>query len=185
MKSALIKYAIGVIAAIAIIAALYAWFKPDVTPPVSVHEIAKVDPAVKVLTKKAKNIQYITVYDKKQASKALGLPESVSNDDTKQVLASAEIKPYGGSQTVTAVLDESTGNTGILVKRNPLPFFEFRNDKEIGVRVGTSTDGVVADLYGRWTFARIGSVHLAGYGEVSGNEMNTRAKAMLEASYRW
>jgi len=81
------------------------------------------------------------------------------------------------------VLDTKTGESKLIAKQQPVPFIDFENKKEIGVRYGaTIKNGMEADIYGRWDFLRIGNVHLGVYGEAN---TSGDAKAMVGISYRW
>jgi hypothetical protein len=127
--------------------------------------------------------QEIVVLDKKSAAKKMQIPEALSNDDHQQITATAAVPPYEGQTNTLAVIDTSTGESKIIARQEPLSFFAFETKKEIGVRYGiTVKNGMEGDVYGRWDFLRVGSIHLGVYGEV-----NTQgdAKAMLSAAYRW
>ena len=92
------------------------------------------------------------------------------------MLAVGELAPWKGKTEVISTLNTKTGVGRIISKRLPLPFIDFQNDKEIGLTYGTDVE-----IYGRWTFLRVGNIYVAGYasyrrdGEIAG----------IQASYRW
>lgn len=164
-----------------ILAVLYLWW--DFRNPKVEYQKEMVPVPVHKLIEHTKYVQLGCVntvaYDKADASKRLDVPDSVREDETKQVTAAGEIGPYRGITTVTVVLDTGTGRTSLLSRREPLPFFALMNDREFGMRMSS---GGQYDIFGRWTFARVGAIHLAGYAEV-----NTQPEGMaaIEGSYRW
>jgi hypothetical protein len=163
-----------------ILAVIYLWW--DYRHPKVQYEKEFVEVETPKYLERTKYVQLECVnavaYDKSDASKRLDVPDSIKTDEAKQITAAGEIGPYRGTTTVTAVFDTGTGRTSLLSRREPLPFFALMNDKEIGMRYGASR----YDVFGRWTFIRVGAVHLAGYAE-----MNTRPEGVLsiEGSYRW
>jgi hypothetical protein len=167
-----------------IASAIYAWLKKPAflttTEYVRVPEIKEV---VKVKRVNVPGPKEIVTIEKPVIVEKLKLPEDIAQDQNKQITATGEIPPYEGKTNVVAVMDTQAGTSEIIAKQQPLPFIAFKNEKEFGIRAGLDTiEGKRGDLYGRWTFFRIGSVHLALYGEG-----NTRpeGKAMLDISYRW
>lgn len=163
---------------------IYAWFKKPAffttTEYVSVPEIKEV---VKVKRVNVPGPKEIVTIEKPVVIEKLKLSDSIAQDQSKQITATGEIPAYEGKTNVVAVMDTQAGTSEIVAKQQPLPFFAFKNEKELGIRAGLDTiDGKRGDVYGRWTFLRIGSVHCALYGEG-----NTRpeGKAMLDISYRW
>lgn len=124
----------------------------------------------------------IQVIEKEVVVEKLVLPEPVASDERKEVTAAAEVPAYEGKTSVVSVIDMETGKTEIHAKQLPRPFLELLNRKELGLRVGYDTGiEMTGEAYGRWTFLRVASFHLAAYGEVA----EDNAKAMLELSYRW
>jgi len=180
-----VSWATRIIFLIAVIAgasALWGWFHPKV-----VTNTEYVNAPVEKIVTKIKRVEVpitkVITYEKPIIVEKLKLPDWLKTDADKQVIANAEIQPYEGKTSAVAILDTKSGEAQIIAKQKPLPFFEFKNEKEIGVRYGYASTGLPeADIYGRWTFARVGSLHSALY--VEGNT-KPEGKAMVEVSYRW
>lgn len=147
------------------------------TTPAPIPAAAKV-PVVRVPVKHGT----IQVLDKPTLERKIDLPAAVKNDPKAQVTATASL-PKSEGYSVVAFVNTSTGRTGLLVEPKPRPLAEFLNERELGIRYGINTrGGQGGDIYGRYTFARIGNVHAAIYAEAS---TYPAAKAEVELSYRW
>ena len=182
----------GLLIFVAILAgapAIYGWFfRPAPDAPHVFIEAPSAKEVIKI-KKVFVPVKQVEVIDKAPASKKLSLPDSIKNDDNKQITVTGEVKPdrNKGDIQAVAVLDTSTGKSTMFMKQKYLPLFGFENEKEIGVRYGIaiSLAGDIApasaEIFGRWTFARVGAMHLAVYGEAS----QRQAQAMIEGSYRW
>ena len=191
MDIRLIKEADGktwAIAALVILLAVscaVAWYRGNEVQVVSKTEYVSV-PQVKEVVKIKRveiPIEKVVVLEKEAAAKKLDLPADIKNNPDKQITATAEIPPYEGKTNVLAILNASSGGTTILARQLALPFFDFENKKEIGIRYGASIKNTMeGDLYGRWDFFRVASVHLGLYGEVN---TTGDGKAMLQAAYKW
>lgn len=90
----------------------------------------------------------IKALPKRQALKALAMPEetplgdgTTMASDTKQITATADLKPSRGGYTQAAVIDTVTGQTQIVTKEKPLPWFRLGGTTELGVGLGISTKG--------------------------------------------
>ena len=175
--------------------ALHSWFsdKPTVSQReyIPAKEIKK---AEKIKHKKITVKSQIDVLDKDEAVEKLKINDPVKSDKNKEITATAEIQTYHGKTNVISVLDTKTGTSEIIAKQVPLSLFGFENKKEIGVRVGYSTDEweTRSTVFGRWSFARIGNVHLGIYGEANSRgeangEANSRGEGVvqLELTYRF
>ena len=179
---------IGVLIAaliLAVMSAIYFWYAERNKPPVSQIEYIKV-PEVKTVTKiqrvEVPGPERIVTIEKPVIIEKLKLPEWVKDAD-KQIIATAEIQPHDGKTNTVAVLDIKTGVAEIIAKQEPPAFMAFTNQKEFGVRAGYATDRELrATVYGRWSFARVGKIHLGVYGE--GNSQGDGI-AQLEVSYRF
>lgn len=188
------KIIFAVIAVIAIAIAAYAVTR---TQKVRIQrEYIKV-PEIRTVTK-IKRVQVpvkeIEVIEKEKIIEVIKeIPQTIKDDPNKQITATAEIAPYEGQTDVVAVIDTASGKSEILAHQRPLPFFGFENKKELGIRYGVSTSGQVADIFGRWSFLRLGRAHIAAYAEATtrkdsrqtGMTYKPEAKAMAEVSYRW
>lgn len=188
MKTKIILAVIAVIAVIALVIAGYAITRP---PKVKIQkEYVKV-PEIRTVTKIKRvkvPVKEVEVIEKEKIVEVLKeIPQAVKDDPNKQITATGIVEPHKGKTDVIATFDTQTGKTELLAKARPLPFAEFLNEKEFGVRYGVSTGGQVADIYGRWIVGRLGNAHFALYGEAATKaaEMKPEAKAMIDISMRW
>lgn len=183
----LVIFAVTVLFLIAAASAMWSWYASK--PPLEAGQYAVLPGIKKVAGAKKVRVagpREIVTIDKAAAAAKLDLPGHIAGDDSKQVIATAEVPPYEGKTDVVAVMDTAKGTAGLIARRQPLPLVAFIDRKEIGIRgglvAGRDGTGCRADVYGRWTFVRVGSVHAGMYGEVSGGQ---EGKAMLDLSYRW
>jgi len=165
--------------------ALWGWFRPN-PPGASKTEYIPV-PQEKIVTKiKTVTVpgpERIVTIDKPTIVEKLKLPDWLKEDKDKQVIANADIVPHKGHTSAVAIIDVKTGEAQILAKQLPPPFFDFEQTKEIGMRYGVSSDsGTAAAIYGRWTFARVGNIKAALYGEI---DNDAKGKAQLDLRYEW
>ncbi len=176
----------GIITLIAVTSAGVAWYKLQHTPILTKTEyveVPKIKTVTKIKTVKVPGPTQIVTVEKEVVVEKLKLPEWVKTDEDKQVIATAEVPPYAGKTEAVAVIDTKTGESQIIAKQAPLPLFGFENKKELGIRAGINLkDEAEGGIYGRWSFLRVGNLHLGAYGEA-----NSRgdAKAMLEIGYRF
>jgi glucose/arabinose dehydrogenase len=86
----------------------------------------------------------IVTIEKEVVAEKLKLPGEISSNPDKQIIATAVVAPYDGDTHAVAVMDTKTGQGSISVKQEPLPFFAFKNLKEMGGRGGIalSSEGV-------------------------------------------
>jgi hypothetical protein len=177
--------AIVALVVLLILAVIVAWYRGNNEIPTSKTVYINV-PEVKEVVKIKRieiPVEKIVVIEKEAAAKKLDLPEDIKNDPAKQITASGVVAPYEGKTNVLAVIDTGSGISSIVAKQVPLPFFDFENKKEIGIRYGVSFDNnLEGDLYGRWDFFRIANAHIGVYGEVN---TTGDAKAMIQAAYKW
>ncbi len=180
-------YALVAVVVLMAVAMLKGWYeKPATVTPVQFTPAQPIKETVKIKTVKVPGPKEIVTVEKPIIVEKLKLPDEIAKDPAKQITATAEVPPYEGETHAIAITDTQSGQSHIELKQEPLPLFSFKNDKEIGIRGGVGINGYSGDLYGRWTFARVGKFHIAAYGEMSGNQaLRPDAKAMLEISYRW
>lgn len=102
--------------------------------------------AVKARKIKTPPPKEIVVYDKFELSAKLKMPElKLERGDP---LAVAEIPSHIGPTTTIAMLDNTTGETRIIMRPEPPPFFQLK--KEFGVRAGFGTGNlIIGELYFR------------------------------------
>lgn len=79
------------------------------------------------------------------------------------VLSEGDVPASQGGFDLKTTLSPTTGEVTIWAKPTPRAFFGFENDQEIGIRYNL-TEG---QLFGRWTFVRVGSFYGSAYAEGS------------------
>lgn len=178
---------IVVLSAVIAFALIKGWYAGNSnTPRLPEYASLPAEKPVANLQRRRTAVKEVEVYDKKSVSDVLKLPENISNAPEKEITANAEIPAYKGKTSVISVIDKNTGRSEIVAKQKPLPLFEFLNEKEIGIRYGyqfsLASPSMAGEIYGRYTFARLGNVHIAAYGVI---DNKPTAKAMIEGSYRW
>lgn len=161
----------AIIITLAFMSAIYAWYGERNKPPMSQTEyvnVPEIKEVVKIKRVEVPGPEKIVTIEKKVLVEKIKLPEWFLAE-TEQAIATAVIPPYEGKTNVISTLNTETGIGNIIAKQEPLPFMQFENKKEAGVRVGYTTDGAKAHttIYGRWNFMRIGNVHLGLYGEAN------------------
>jgi len=172
-----------VIAILCASSAVHGYFNPRLETQTVYVEVDVPKDVVRVETREIL-VDRVVVKWKTRIIKVLPeLPESIKSDKTKQITAVGDIPPYAGHTRVVAVFDTDTGVTSLTSRRKSLPFFSSLNEKELGARYGLSgSSGMGFDIYGRWTFLRVGSIFSSMY--LEGNS-NSQFKAMLMAGYRF
>lgn len=127
----------------------------------------------------------VKAYDKKEATKKLGMPAGTVTTD-KEIITTGEVKPSQGGATVATVLDTKTGESRQVVEYHPRPLLALGGELAIGARAGITIKGEEAQIYIRKDILRVGPVYLAGYGEASATATaQTNAKAMIDVSMRF
>lgn len=178
--------ALIIICLCAIASSIYFWHKGNTTNVVSKTEFltGKEIPKVSKVKEQPVKIEKIMVKDKAEVAKILpALPETVVKDPNKQVTATTTIQPTENKTSVVSITDIQTGDTELLVKEEKASFFALENKKELGIRAGINSSGLIqSDIFGRWQVVRTGNLHWGIYGEVNSRG---EGKAMLEATYRW
>jgi len=130
----------------------------------------------------------IRVIPKAAASKALDLPQHVTQDDNKQVISTAHIGPAPDGATTVTVMDTVTGESTTLVKAKPRPLFAFQRGGAVGIRYGIDTNGQQqAALFVRQDVLRVANVYLAATAEARTAPVKGTSEAYgaVEVSYRW
>lgn len=130
----------------------------------------------------------IRVVPKKIASKKLDLPPEITADSTKQIIATAAVAKAPHGATAVTVMDTATGDSQILVKSNPRPFFEFLRTGAAGVRYGIDTNGQQqAAVFIRQDVLRVTNVHLTVAAEARTVPSRGTSEGVVSAeiSYHW
>jgi hypothetical protein len=179
----------GLVVALAVMAGsmLWSWYKPaPLVNPTQYTQAQPIKEVEKIQIVKVPGPAQIVTVEKERVIEKLKLPDEIAKDDAKQVVATAVVPPHEANTNAIAIMDTKTGESHIELKQEKPPFFAFKNDKEIGIRGGIGVHGKQVDIYGRYTFARVGRFHVAAYGEGTGSETGqSNGRAMLDLSYRW
>ena len=182
---------IFIIAALALISCIYNWYKP--ANPVTTKEYIRVPEEKQVQVIKRVPVPGPTVIqtiEKPVIVEKLKLPDWFAADKNEQAIANADLQPSKGGYSVIGTINTQTGKGGIIAKEKERPFFDFPNEKEIGLRAGITNNGMGADIYGKWDFVRAGNAYLGAYVEGSATQWtagsNTGSgKAMINISYKF
>ena len=124
----------------------------------------------------------VVIIKKEAVTKEYELPEAIKVNNAIQVTAMGEIAPYRGTTLVTAIYNSTSGGTRLISRQEPLPWFEFINDKALGMRYGLGAGGTGFDIYGRWDLIRM--KNLVGGGYLEGNS-SSEFKAMVQVEGRF
>lgn len=130
----------------------------------------------------------IRVIPKATAGEALGLPQDIKQDDTKQVISTADIGPAPDGATTVTVMDTVTGESTTLVRAKPRPLFAFQRSGAAGIRYGIDSRGEQqAALFVRQDVLRVGDVYLGVTAEARTVPTRGTSEALgaVEVSYRW
>ena len=141
-----------------------AWMKyrtslPSVLAP-QAKELAKEE------TKRL-NCSPVLVYRDRVETK-LGLPDIVTKDPDKHVVASSPVPASDYQHTMTAVYDEKVGDVNMFLRQDSLPWLSFNRRGALGVAYGFKDDanGSVARVYGRMDLMQIKRLHAGLLGNV-------------------
>jgi hypothetical protein len=175
---------IFIVALLAGASAIHSWFADKLVTSETFTEAKDMKKAKDITRERVKANVPIEVLKKEEAVKKLKIGDPIKSNPNIQITDTAELPPWEGKTNVLATWDTAEGKIKINAEQVPLSFFGFENKKELGVRVGYSTDGMEmrSTVFGRWQFARIGNVHLGIYGEA-----NSRGEGIgqLEISYKF
>ena len=154
------NFLLGVAATLIVVGGLYLWGKtrdplPSVLAPPS-KELANAP--TDTLTCKP-----VIVYRDK-VEKALGLPETVTRDTDKHVVASSPVPASDYPHTMTAVYDQGTGGVDMFLRRDPMPWVAAVTRYNLGLYYGarTDADALVARLVASGEFLQLKRLNLGG-----------------------
>jgi hypothetical protein len=181
------KIIIGVLVALLLTAtasALYFWYKkPPATNTTTYVNVPQIKEVIKIKRVEVPGPERIVTIEKQTIVEKLGLPEWVRTNADEQAIATAVIEPYKGKTNAVALLNIKTGVGQIIAKQEPIPLFGFVNDREVGIRAGINIKGEPeTTAYGKWSFARIGNVHIGAYADAGSTGT---AKIQIEAGFRF
>lgn len=162
MKSALRLFLVFVLCALAMSGAWYWWVSTGTPVQPGTVEAVPATPAPQLALSPLAVIE-VTAPIKARAptaKKALKLPDAVQADQSQHVLDAARIAPSDRAQTVTAVLDATTGETRTYVVAEPLPWLDFRQRGDAGAYLGVKHGEPTLRLQARHEFAQVKAMHL-------------------------
>lgn len=109
----------------------------------------------------------VVVYRDKVETK-LGLPDIVTKDQDKHVVASSKVPASDYPHTMTAVYDEKVGGVDMFLRQDPLPWASFNRRAALGVAYGFKDDanGAVTRVYGRMDLMQVKRLRLGLLGDV-------------------
>ena len=163
-----------IIAAITIIAAVYAWFKP-LPPPQKEYVTIEVPRDIIKIKRVEVPVEKIVVIEKEKLIIKRELPDWLKKEDNVQVTSIGLVQPYRGKTEVLSTINIKTGESTLLQRQLRLSFIQLLNEKEIGVKYGTEFTS-----FAKYTFLRTGNLYFSGYAQLG--KTNT---AQIEVSYRW
>lgn len=100
-----------------------------------------------------------------------------------QVTATAAIPESKNGVDVISVTNTATGETTLVAKEQPAPWFQLRNDAAIGVKYGVNQNLIyVGTAYGKWDFLRVRNFYLSANGDIS---TDGAARLQVGGEYRW
>ena len=180
----------GVIAVIALIAGLVAWYKPSLPAlPSNTYVEAPAQPKAGAVPKVDVEVKKVKVIPKGTAVKVIkDLPEEVVTDTNTEVTNTATTGPSKAGVDIVTVINKETGETKILVKEKSRSLIEFLNEKRIGVAYGITTENgqQFAKVFGEWTVLRVGSVHVGVQADIRAKQSGaTEGAATAVLDYRW
>ena len=175
---------LGLVAILALSAAVYSWYRPEkVVNRTEYAKAPEIKETIKIQRVEVPGPERIVTIEKEKVVKELSMPDWIATDKLQQVIATASFPASRSGYNAVALLNTQIGEGQIVAKERPLSLFAFEDYKEAGLRYGLSTQtGQMGELFARWQFLRIGAIHLGAYGEAGSRP---EAKAMLEISYQF
>jgi hypothetical protein len=123
------------------------WIDATVSKPIAAVEKVEIKPAK------------LKVYAKPAKAK-LKLPDAIQQDESLYVLSSSTVKPSLRPQTVTTVVNEATGESTTITRREAYPLLAFENTNRVSLNYGVNArlDRVGWITYEK-TFAQVKGWH--------------------------
>ncbi|KIO49611.1 hypothetical protein [Nitrosospira sp. NpAV] len=166
MAKALTLCAVGLV----VVALLWLWHVSQLQPlpQVSVSTPAETAPEVEdapkvpVVTKAP-----IRVYSGgKVLKKKLNLPSAVAEDPAREIIASSQAKADDHPQTITTVINTTTGDSETYIRRDPLPWLAWDTSGEVGVYAGIKNGQQAVRLQARQGIVQVKALHLGVMGSI-------------------
>ena len=167
---------------------VWLWYGKQPTAPENWHPAPAAPPVAGIPKTDHAAPKKIRVIPKAKASKALGLPQDIAQDDGKQVISTADIGPAPDGATAVTIMDTTTGESTTLVKFKPRPLVAFQRGGAAGIRYGIDSRGnQQAALFVRQDVLRVANVYLAATAEARTAPVKGTSEAYgaVEVSYRW
>lgn len=164
---------------------VWLWYGEHPTAPEG-YQVAK--PAIDTPKVDHEAPKKIKVLPKATASKKLGLPADVVDDDQQEIIDTADIPPAPNGATTVTTMNMETGEAKTLVKIKPAPLFAFLRTGAVGARYGIASSGdQQAALFVRQDVFRVGSIHLSATAEARTIPTKGTSEAFggVEVSHRW
>lgn len=128
------------------------------TPAAEVADTPKVTAVVKAPVKVYKGGSTL--------KKELKLPDVVTSDPAKEVIASSQVKADERPQTITTIINTETGESETFVRRDPLPWLAWDTSGEVGAYVGIKNGQQAVRLQVRQGIVQVKALHLGLIGSV-------------------
>lgn len=161
MKNTLISAAIGAALALLIVGGVYLYLnRPAPTAaPTAVAVPASVAPEVKKAPRVSVTLPVPVKAYAPGIKGTLKLPESIVSDENQHVTTAARVRSSDRPQTVTTVLDATTGESRAYVKEEALPWLALDTHGEAGIYAGLKNGERAARLEVRQGLFQVKAVH--------------------------
>lgn len=126
--------------------------------PVRVPVPAAPSPEVAKVQTEQVAVKQIRVY-KDEAKKKLNLPKDIQDAPQQKVVSASTVSPDEHPQTVTTVLDATTGESQVLVQDEPLPWIATDPHGELALDLVEKAGGPVARIQARQDLFQVKAVH--------------------------
>ena len=182
MAPRLREIGLGLVAVLALSAAVYSWYRPEkVVNRTEYMKVPEIKETIKIQRVEVPGPERIVTIEKEKVVKELSMPGWIAADKLQQVIATASLPASRGGYNAVTLLNTQTGEGQIVAKERPLSLFAFENGLTAGLRFGLSSQlGQAGDVHVGWTFLRIGIAHVGAYGELNNRP---EAKAMLAVDF--
>jgi hypothetical protein len=142
---------------LAALSSYYFWKHPKVvTVANNVYIPVPANPQV-IIKEKIVPVDHIVIIEKPGVP---NLPDEVVEDTHKQVTAVGTVPSYEGNTSVAAIITLPEGKTTLMLKREPLPFFAFRNKGYLDVGYGLRNWNENYSTKITWEYGRVGKAIL-------------------------
>jgi hypothetical protein len=174
----------GIVAVIALSAALWGYYHPQIRnvpgPKVIEYVNAEVPRPYAVITKQTVTVERVVVIEKEKVVTKEKWPDWFTGDKNQQLTAIGLVKPYRGDTECASVINLQSGESQIVTKRLPVPLFGFDNTMRVGATFGLGFEG-----HAEWSFARVGNFYAIGRGTYAQNGTDKAAVAGIGFNYEW